>query len=793
MADADLLINVGTSPKDPFADVKESLKDLDDGIEGAISGFKGIAAASAGVAALAGAFNFVLDATRETEDLTTQFVRFTGSVETARAQLDALKNIEGPSLPELAEANRTLFAFGVSAQNSIGQIKALADVASGSGAKVNELAEIFGKIQFEGNLTAETFSKLQKQVPGLAKDIAIALDVPEQALKSLAATGEITSSQIIKSLEKMTSEGGRYFGAADASTLGLSGSLGELQENVTKLAAEIGGRLTPAMAESTNVFSELINGVTEYLSREREIGNSPAEKKIRSLNEEIERTSNIFQNMMSISKMDNGFAKMVASFPFNGSEGVTRSIDNLKNKIQELVAERNKLIDSKQAEAAAAAAQQAADAEQDIRDKAAEKERAKLLEAQTKQREDRAKADEEKKKKIVETEKQIGQLKEAEQAVALQRETLLIQQHQERVSEENKKAAGERLRLEQELATGIAVQRSNAEIADEVREAESNERRRVAMLESVTARESELTAARTAAEASRQELLGQFEAAEVIRAQDTQRKITETQKKAEAERLAVIRKAQKDEFDIFAQTAQAQKQWDEQTYAQRLATAQAGLNALAGLMKSKNREAFEVGKAAAIAQALVAIPATAIEAYKSLAGVPLVGPGLGAAAAAAAVVAGMEQVRTIQSQRLALAEGGIVPGTGNRDTVPALLTPGEVVVPKNNFNDLQDAFVRGAVADDQVMLLQAGNNIQMRILDTLTYGTINEKLTSMLAALDRLKDAVGNISLGGGAGSVTTDKTEQVAEAIVEINKNIPASQSGRSENEYKKSTADRR
>ena len=108
------------------------------------------------------------------------------------------------------------------------------------------------------------------------------------------------------------------------------------------------------------------------------------------------------------------------------------------------------------------------------------------------------------------------------------------------------------------------------------------------------------------------------------------------------------------------------------------------------MQRTGSREAFEIGKAASIAQALVAIPTTAIEAYKSLAGIPVVGPGLGAAAAAAAVAAGTANVNRIRSTKFqAFADGGLVQGgIAGQDSVPALLTPGEVVVPERDFRSI---------------------------------------------------------------------------------------------------------
>jgi len=81
-------------------------------------------------------------------------------------------------------------------------------------------------------------------------------------------------------------------------------------------------------------------------------------------------------------------------------------------------------------------------------------------------------------------------------------------------------------------------------------------------------------------------------------------------------------------------------------------TADAGMKALsnlASLMQSKNREMFEVGKAAAIAETVINTYKAATGAYSAMAGIPYVGPALGVAAAAAAVAAGVANVQKISS------------------------------------------------------------------------------------------------------------------------------------------------
>lgn len=109
---------------------------------------------------------------------------------------------------------------------------------------------------------------------------------------------------------------------------------------------------------------------------------------------------------------------------------------------------------------------------------------------------------------------------------------------------------------------------------------------------------------------------------------------------------------------------------------------------LTQLQSSKNKELKAIGKAASLTQIGIKTAEGAISAYSSLAGIPFVGPALGAAAAAALIAFGVEQAGNV----LAANRGGIVTGgIPGIDSVPALLTPGELVVPQQNFDEVINA------------------------------------------------------------------------------------------------------
>lgn len=133
--------------------------------------------------------------------------------------------------------------------------------------------------------------------------------------------------------------------------------------------------------------------------------------------------------------------------------------------------------------------------------------------------------------------------------------------------------------------------------------------------------------------------------------------------------------------------------------SQQLQQAETAANQLVQLNNSKNDKLKAIGKASSRVLAAIDTARGAIAAYQALAGVPLIGPGLGIAAAAALTAYGIERQREIS----AAAQGGIIGNTntnvsrgGLRDRVPAFLEPGEIVVPKALTPNFVQQFGRGA-------------------------------------------------------------------------------------------------
>ena len=109
---------------------------------------------------------------------------------------------------------------------------------------------------------------------------------------------------------------------------------------------------------------------------------------------------------------------------------------------------------------------------------------------------------------------------------------------------------------------------------------------------------------------------------------------------------------------------------------------------LSALQSSSNSTLKGIGKAAAVANIAIKTAESAMNIYAGFSTIPIIGPALGIAGAAAAVAFGVEQAGKVT----AAADGGLLTGgIAGRDSIPVLGMPGELVVPTRNFDEVVNA------------------------------------------------------------------------------------------------------
>jgi|DEB0MinimDraft_3_1074331.scaffolds.fasta_scaffold00398_8 hypothetical protein len=164
------------------------------------------------------------------------------------------------------------------------------------------------------------------------------------------------------------------------------------------------------------------------------------------------------------------------------------------------------------------------------------------------------------------------------------------------------------------------------------------------------------------------------------------------------ERNKMVAELEREKNDLIAQM-------EQERMIQGLGMAKDMFGNYAKLAQSNNETLSKIGQAALKAQKAVAVTQAIIDTYKSanaaysaMAGIPVVGPALGVAAAGAAVAAGIANVAAIRAAPVggSFEQGGIVPGTSfSGDNVVANVNSGEMILNKQQQAKLFDIANRG--------------------------------------------------------------------------------------------------
>jgi hypothetical protein len=224
---------------------------LADMFKNGLAAFGGFAAGQAAAGALQSGFQGLVDR----EQIETSFEVIIGSSEKAKASLASLTEFAKTTpfeLPQVQQAARSLLAFGISAEELEPTLRKLGDVAAGTNTPINELAEIFGKAKVQGRLFMEDINQLTGRGINVRTPIMemLGLKTGEEFNKAVEE-GKVGFEQLSQAFQKLSGEGGQFFGLMEKQSQTLGGQLSNLKD-------EFQGVLVESLEPLMPVFKDIV-------------------------------------------------------------------------------------------------------------------------------------------------------------------------------------------------------------------------------------------------------------------------------------------------------------------------------------------------------------------------------------------------------------------------------------------------------------------------------------------------------------------------------------------------------
>ena len=213
-----------------------------------------------------GMIRAVLKKAFDAEYALTNFKTMLGSIDAAKQHVAELKAFAASTpltFDDLAQASKTLLAFGADVKTVMPSLKMLGDISLGNAEKFQSLSLAFGKVTSEGKLTGVTLKQMIVAGFNPLQEIATKTGATMDDLKKQMEKGEISFDLVKAAIESATSEGGRFHNAMqDASQTG-KGLFSTMEDNWNAALAKFGGAFTDAAK----------GGMTEVIEKMQELNN----------------------------------------------------------------------------------------------------------------------------------------------------------------------------------------------------------------------------------------------------------------------------------------------------------------------------------------------------------------------------------------------------------------------------------------------------------------------------------------------------------------------------------------
>lgn len=205
----------------------------------------------------------------EIEQYKTSFEVMTGSAEKAMEVVEDLKAMGAATpfeLPDLAETTQLLMNYGFTADEAKNRMSMLGDIAQGNAEKMNRIAMAYGQMSSAGKVQLEDVKQMIEAGFNPLQEISQTTGESMESLYERISKGTIAVDEITASMQRSTSEGGKYFQSMEKQSKTASGQFSTLKDNINSAlgamaegASEtISKKLLPALNNSigklTSVF-----------------------------------------------------------------------------------------------------------------------------------------------------------------------------------------------------------------------------------------------------------------------------------------------------------------------------------------------------------------------------------------------------------------------------------------------------------------------------------------------------------------------------------------------------------
>lgn len=302
------------------------------------------------------------------------FSTMLGSEEAAVKFVDQLKETAAKTpfeMSDLANASKTLLAFGSTADGANDQIKMLGDISLGNAEKLKTLSTAFGRIQSNGKASMEELNMMIDSGFNPLNIIAEKTGESMEDLRKRVSDGGVSFEELNAAMVQATSEGGQFYKGMEKASTTMDGLISTLKDNAMSLLGEVVqpltdqmtttllpaaidaiGQLSKAFEEDgvdgliqagAGILTNLLTGITEQLPAVIDMAVSFIDTIIQSLNDNMPQLLEAGAKLLMA--IIRGILTLIPSVASLGWSIITGVIEGIRSNSGQLQTQGNALLD----------------------------------------------------------------------------------------------------------------------------------------------------------------------------------------------------------------------------------------------------------------------------------------------------------------------------------------------------------------------------------------------------------------------------------------------------------------
>lgn len=212
----------------------------------------------------------------EMEQYQTSFEVMLGSEEEALKMVNKLKETAAKTpfeMTDLASTTQLLLNYGFTAEEVSEKMLMLGDIAQGDAQKMERVATAYGQMSSAGKVSLEDVKQMIEAGYNPLQEISETTGESMESLYDRISKGTISVDEITASMERSTSEGGKYYQSMEKQSKTLTGQLSTLKDTINNALGEafqgisdvLGEDVIPKLTEMAEKYIPVLGQVIEAI------------------------------------------------------------------------------------------------------------------------------------------------------------------------------------------------------------------------------------------------------------------------------------------------------------------------------------------------------------------------------------------------------------------------------------------------------------------------------------------------------------------------------------------------